>query len=325
MYTQCPGCGTIFALRAWQLRRARGQVTCGLCLTTFDAVEALTETLPGADDDRAPAADRDSAPAEGAPEGEAGVGEPTDGGEAPSPAPQAGDVEVTEAADSEARGAPPPGALDAAHGGSSQESGAGRAEQPPAGADEPDWEQLLAEFRGQPERPAPAAAPPRRRRGRWAAAITVVLLAGALVHGSYAYRLELVEIPGARPWLEAVCAVYGCRLEVAEDYDVITVEERWLERHPRREDALLLGGELVHTGERRLAYPELQLTLRDLDGHVTGRRWVRPAEYVADSRMRAQLDAGMEPGDRVPVRVAVAEPDGGAESFSLAFRPPRAD
>ncbi|MBK1727538.1 zinc-ribbon domain-containing protein, partial [Halorhodospira neutriphila] len=46
MYTQCPSCGTVFAVQAWQLRKAAGWVSCGLCQVPFNALEALAEELP---------------------------------------------------------------------------------------------------------------------------------------------------------------------------------------------------------------------------------------------------------------------------------------
>ena len=330
MYTQCPGCATIFTLRAWQLQRARGQVTCGLCQTTFDAFDGLSEELPGqasagpetpADPgrreevareggDRAsaqtPSDDADSGvEAEPAGRPAASDGEPAAEG-TPESAPRREGTESSV----EPEGLPDRGELRADQAQTSD------------GLDDTDWEAILAEVRGEQRGAAQPEAPKGRSWLRRSAyAVVALLLFGGVVHGSYLYRDALIDLPGARAWLGAVCAVYGCQLESAESYAVIEIEERFLERHPRRDDALMLGGVLVHAGERRLPFPEMRLILRDLDGHVTGQRWVQPADYVADSRLRARLDAGMEPGARVPVRVSVAEPEGGAESFSLEFRP----
>ncbi|MBK1727180.1 DUF3426 domain-containing protein, partial [Halorhodospira neutriphila] len=148
-------------------------------------------------------------------------------------------------------------------------------------------------------------------------------LAAGAVHGSYLYRAQLDGVPGMRPWLEAVCAAYGCTLGRGPGYQqALEVEQRRLERHPDREDALILGATMRYTGGEPAPFPQMRLTLRDLDGHVTGQRWIGPEDYLADRRLRARLEAGMQPGMRIPVRLAVAEPEGGAESFSLAFRAP---
>ncbi|MBT8441633.1 MAG: zinc-ribbon domain-containing protein, partial [Gammaproteobacteria bacterium] len=46
MYTRCPNCSTIFRVSASQLRVALGEVSCGSCHETFNALNALTDDLP---------------------------------------------------------------------------------------------------------------------------------------------------------------------------------------------------------------------------------------------------------------------------------------
>lgn len=43
MYTQCPDCTTVFRVTADALRAAHGDVRCGICSTTFNALENLSE------------------------------------------------------------------------------------------------------------------------------------------------------------------------------------------------------------------------------------------------------------------------------------------
>jgi predicted Zn finger-like uncharacterized protein len=45
MYTQCPECDTIFRVTATVLRAAQGQVRCGVCDATFDAVRYLMDEI----------------------------------------------------------------------------------------------------------------------------------------------------------------------------------------------------------------------------------------------------------------------------------------
>ncbi len=44
--TVCPGCSTAFRVSEAQLKAAAGQVRCGMCLTLFDGVEALSTIAP---------------------------------------------------------------------------------------------------------------------------------------------------------------------------------------------------------------------------------------------------------------------------------------
>ena len=43
MYTQCPDCATVFRVTAEALRAAQGEVRCGVCSTSFNALENLSE------------------------------------------------------------------------------------------------------------------------------------------------------------------------------------------------------------------------------------------------------------------------------------------
>ena len=57
MYTRCPHCLTVFVVAAEQLKTAHGNVRCGTCLDSFDAIPHLsdgpmetTSTAPGEND-----------------------------------------------------------------------------------------------------------------------------------------------------------------------------------------------------------------------------------------------------------------------------------
>ncbi len=58
MYTQCPDCGTVFRVTADALRAAQGDVRCGVCSASFNALENLSEqsfkSAPATDDAPSP-------------------------------------------------------------------------------------------------------------------------------------------------------------------------------------------------------------------------------------------------------------------------------
>jgi predicted Zn finger-like uncharacterized protein len=70
VYTQCPDCATVFRVTAETLRAAQGDVRCGVCSTTFNALENLSEkAFKPAPESEAPATD-DSMTVEELPGGE---------------------------------------------------------------------------------------------------------------------------------------------------------------------------------------------------------------------------------------------------------------
>lgn len=58
MYTQCPDCATVFRVTADALRAAHGDVRCGVCSTSFNALDDLSEEpfkhAPAAEESAAP-------------------------------------------------------------------------------------------------------------------------------------------------------------------------------------------------------------------------------------------------------------------------------
>jgi predicted Zn finger-like uncharacterized protein len=58
VYTQCPDCATVFRITAEALRAAQGDVRCGVCSTSFNALENLSEReFEAAAEDEAPSPD----------------------------------------------------------------------------------------------------------------------------------------------------------------------------------------------------------------------------------------------------------------------------
>ena len=58
MYTQCPDCATVFRITAEALRAAQGDVRCGVCSTSFNALENLSEQeFKASAEDEAPSPD----------------------------------------------------------------------------------------------------------------------------------------------------------------------------------------------------------------------------------------------------------------------------
>jgi predicted Zn finger-like uncharacterized protein len=69
VYTQCPDCATVFRITAEALRVAQGDVRCGVCSTSFNALENLSEQAFDAGAEEAPSPD-DSMTVEELPGGE---------------------------------------------------------------------------------------------------------------------------------------------------------------------------------------------------------------------------------------------------------------
>ncbi|MBP8298131.1 MAG: zinc-ribbon and DUF3426 domain-containing protein [Burkholderiales bacterium] len=124
--------------------------------------------------------------------------------------------------------------------------------------------------------------PPPRRGARWiygtfAALLLAVLLAQAVFH----FRHVLAaRYPPLRPHLAAACAAIGCTVEPLRNRDEITIESHDLQADPAHQGLLILQTTLRNQSGHPLAFPHLELELKDLGGQPIVRRVFAPVEYA---------------------------------------------
>jgi len=144
----------------------------------------------------------------------------------------------------------------------------------------------------------------------------------ALLGFQYAYfmRDDLARNPTLRPWLSAMCSVAHCRLPLRRDLNQIKILRGRVLTEPGHPGVLMVRATLVNEAPFAQPYPQLRLTLMDINGNVTGRRWFAPSEYVADTVLRKQMGAGMPPKQPVAVRLELVDPGHNSENFEFDFR-----
>lgn len=168
--------------------------------------------------------------------------------------------------------------------------------------------------------------PPASSQGRgWArfvawgiGALVLVVLLG--VQYAYFMRDDLARYPNLRPWLSAMCSVAHCKLPLRRDLNQIKILRGRVLTEPNHPGVLLVRATLVNEAAFAQPYPQLRLTLMDINGNVTGRRWFAPAQYVADTVLRKQMGAGMPPKQPVAVRLELVDPGHNSENFEFDFR-----
>lgn len=257
MYTLCPHCRTVFRVRAAHLRAAHGEVRCGRCGRTFDAVPALSDEYP----ENLSAAASPSPP------------------ERAAPAPE-----------HHAQGGAVFSAID------------------PIATTRADD----AIFRA----PGPAAAARTRSRLRLALALGFPLALAFIAVLMYVQRDALAAYPQARPWLERMCEVAGCKLPLFKDRDKLRVIGRTVAAHPTLPEALEISLSFTNEAPYAQPYPTIQLRLLDINENVVSRHLFPPEVYLQN----ADVSAGLAPGERVQVVLEIPDPGPNAENFDFDFR-----
>ncbi len=320
--TRCPNCHALFRVAADQLKLRGGLVRCGACRNVFDA----TGTLSYIDDATLPASAHAAAPAVGAVIAAIRKAESTasESLSAHSPAPLsslqcATDATETEASiwpEFEATADSSPATSVAGSGDTGFAATADRFMDSAAEPEQSDVEEPFAERAAGEEAPAadePLAAAflrqadtPRDRRRTLLFAFGAVLLAVLLLAQlAVAFRAEiLVRLPSARPALDGLCKVFRCTVDWPARGDLLAVVGSELQALPGT-SALELTAVVRNRASMTLALPAIELSLSDTLNRTIARKAFSPADYLAgESDPQARLQAGLEPGADLTIRIA---------------------
>jgi predicted Zn finger-like uncharacterized protein len=119
-----------------------------------------------------------------------------------------------------------------------------------------------------------------KRTWPWAVG-SIVLSAVMLAQAAYFFRVELAaRLPGLKPALMAGCKALRCDIPLPQDADLMSIESSDLEADPAQAGVITLSFTLRNRASYAQAYPNLELTLNDINDVTVGRRSLHPAEYL---------------------------------------------
>lgn len=300
MFTQCPGCHTLFRVSRRELAQADGRVRCGLCQEAFDASALLRDRLP-------PELDQILGLEMGERVRRTVISQATEGSPQPPPPPRLPPGEAPQAPPAEPPAAALPEVLPL-------EKSPPPASGTPADDSATDFrEQAVLDVEGR------LAAHHARRFPWWRPAVALMLV--ALLGGQWLYfqRETLAREPGWRPVVATLCGLAGCRLPLVRRPQQLALLSRTLQTHPERPGAMLLTATVVNRGPPQ-PWPQLGVTLRRMNGEVAARRWFAAAQYLDVSAPARTAAQPMPAGEPYPVRLAFLDPGQGANNFELDFR-----
>lgn len=168
------------------------------------------------------------------------------------------------------------------------------------------------------EESTPAATP----WGRYLFSGLLVLLLCAALFGQYVWFQRpqlLLQHPYARPVLERVCVLLGCRLPSARALHSLKITERYMGRHTEAADATLVQFNFVNTAPFPQAYPQLEIRFEDENKQLVARRRFQPQDYLSDFQYGAELPSGAPV--YVKLEFANVLPAMHSYGFTIAFLP----
>ncbi|TWI06085.1 uncharacterized protein DUF3426 [Luteimonas cucumeris] len=150
-------------------------------------------------------------------------------------------------------------------------------------------------------------------RRMWFIAAALALL--AVVQIVLADRAQLAANERWRPMIVSVCNVLHCTVPPWREPSAFAMLGRDVRQHPYMPGALRVDATFRNNARWPQPWPELVLTLSDINGRALGMRTFSPKEYLDRKVTQKQIASGQS----AAIRMEIMEPAAGVVSFSFDF------
>jgi predicted Zn finger-like uncharacterized protein len=141
---------------------------------------------------------------------------------------------------------------------------------------------------------------PKPRLWPWAIAALLMLLI-LLAQAAYFFRVDIAaQLPALKPALVAYCRILKCSVPLPQHADLITIESSSIEADPANENQITLNALLRNRASYAQAFPNLELTLNNLQDQPLARRIFRPTDYLPQTE---QVASGLPPNQELSIKL----------------------
>ncbi|WP_395374086.1 zinc-ribbon and DUF3426 domain-containing protein [Marinicella sp. W31] len=318
MFTQCRGCGEIFAVSADDLVIAKGQVRCNVCGTVFNALETLSEQPPQEDEDlflhqseSAPPLLTRSHIQHEPPETPDFVEETVN--TAPLLEPIIPELSEPEQIEHESIELQP------------EEIGTVATEQS-VYLDQPELDQpeeiiidggfmIEESFMDEVPEKKPAQTPANTSLWLGLSAAALLLLGwqsiAAIRSGSLPLPVNSVS--------DSICDFLACQeVKKTIDLQAVSLVSRNIRQHPGQDEALIISASMINANKKNRDFPAIEIILSDLDGKPMAMRRFLPQEYLPEDILRSGFISDV----LIPISLEISSPGDRAVAFEIDFVQP---
>lgn len=144
--------------------------------------------------------------------------------------------------------------------------------------------------------------PDKSRIWIWSIA-TLILILIASLQSIYFLRDEIaVYYPNAKPYLVQACQKLACTINLPKKIDFIVIDDSDMQEDAERTGLVHFASTLINNGSHVVAYPNLELTLTDVDDKPVIRRIFKPNEYLPAEN---NITDGIQAGEETRIKLAI--------------------
>ena len=133
------------------------------------------------------------------------------------------------------------------------------------------------------------------KRNAWLWLLAFLLFSLALLQSIYFLRAKIAaDYPQFKPYLVQACELIHCKIDLPQQLDLLTIDDSDMQESDDYQDVIHFSSLLINNANHVQAYPNIELTLTDIDDKPVLRKLVKPAEYLKQDDNVASGLAGRE-------------------------------
>ena len=134
----------------------------------------------------------------------------------------------------------------------------------------------------------------------WSVA-TLFMLLVLLAQAAYFFRVDLAaQFPPLKPALVGYCRLLKCSVPLPRHASLMNIESSAIEADPTNQNQITLNALLRNHASYAQAFPDLELTLNNVQDQALARRTFHPADYLPESESEA---SGMLPNHELSIKL----------------------
>lgn len=292
LITSCPECNTQFVVKKEQLKAYEGQVRCGTCQHVFNAKEYLVKQTRSK---KAPPIKVEAVLSDISLNPDT---QPTE------------HIEVTV-----------PAALQAEFNQDFPDSAPATPENAEADTQTDTASVHTPSFLNDLALNEPVSRPLRRTPFSWPLfGLCLVLLLVLLAQTIYFKRTEIAAYyPQTKPRLTQACKYAKCTIALPKKIDLLTIDDSDMQEHLTYAQVLVFTSTLINHADFPQAYPNLELTLTNVDDEPVLRRTFKPTEYLQPS---VTVDNGIAAKEETRIKLQLNTGDVAVAGYRVALNYP---
>lgn len=147
----------------------------------------------------------------------------------------------------------------------------------------------------------PKQSPKKSQPWRWL--LFALMLFAAIAQSIYFLRHQIaIYYPNVKPMLIQACVQIGCSIDLPKKIAFIVIDDSDIQEDVNHAGLMHLSTTLINQATFHQAYPNLELTLTDVEDEPKLRRIFKPIEYLPTD---TNIAIGLAPGEEVKVKLAM--------------------